>query len=144
MFPFFCALIFFYYICSMKNEYKIGKCISDKDIKFIKKYFKNTIILPDTRYEGLFDNDLVTSKFKITSIRKYNSYYRNFCYEVDVNVDMCDLNYFRSNEFCQKKIKKFNGWYRSSIAKIIAEELKYFGICKNDILISKIVYKKID
>lgn len=144
MFPFFCVLIFFYYICSMKNGDKFGKCISDKDIKFIKKYFKNTIILPDTRYEGLFDNDLVTSKFKITSIRKYNSYYGDFCYEVDVNVDMCNLNYSRSNEFCQKKIKRFNGWYRSSIAKIIAEELKYFGISKNDILISKIVYKKID
>jgi hypothetical protein len=64
-----------------------------------------------------------------------------------VIVDMNTNDYFRSNNRCQSNARRFNGWYRRSILKIVDSEsiLKYFNIdVINKSTISKITYQKID
>lgn len=138
----------------MENNDKIGRAISDKEMKTVKKLVKNCVFIgPKCIPNEYFDTDLVNAKIKIANIRKYKSRrtrwsndQEQYVYEIDVIVDMNTSDYFRSNYRCQSRSRRFNAWYRSSILKILNYEsyLKYLNIdIKNDSIISKITYQEI-
>lgn len=139
----------------MENNDKIGRAISDKEIKTVKKLVKNQVFTcPNIIPNEHFDSDLKGSKIKIANIRKYKSRrtrwsndQEEYVYEIDVIIDMNTADYYRSNYRCQSRSRMFNRWYRSSILKILNYEshLKYLNIdLKNDSIISKITYQEID
>ena len=138
----------------MENNDKIGRAISDKEMKTVKKLVKNTVFIgPKSIPNEHFDTDLVNVKIKIANIRKYKSRrtlwsdnQEQYVYEIDVIVDMNTSDYFRSNYRCQSRVRRYNAWYRNSILKILNYEsyLKYLNIdLKNDSIISKITYQEI-
>jgi hypothetical protein len=127
---------------------KVGKAIIDNDIKMIKKIFKNLLLNPDFNdpKSYLIDSDLRNSTIKVTSIRKYKRYLRSndFTYEVDVIVDMGNTDFWRSNTYAQRRVRRSNNYYRSGILKTVKDQLKYFGIGLNDdVKIIKIKYEDI-
>jgi hypothetical protein len=137
----------------MVNNKKIGKAISDKHIKAVKKLTKDLLIKPSFG-SGYIDEDLQNSVLKITSVRKYKHertiWSKNqdqYVYEVDVIVDMKanEGSYYNSNRYCQQYAKKHNKWWRSSILRIVIGQLKYFNIDDREmnVVISKIEYKDI-
>jgi len=147
---FFCVIHFFIYLCGMENDYKIGRAIKDKEINFIKKYFKENTIEVNGRANGRYDRHdmLKSSVIKVKSIRKYeNRYYNNrFAYEVDIELDIknspCVLNYpaYYVKYQTTKRTRSLNDYYRYELKEIIMDELKYFGFSQNDTVISKIKY----
>lgn len=127
----------------MENRYKRGKAISDNEIKTIKKFIKNQVLTVSKISDDIYiDSDLINAKIKINNIRKYNTSFRGFTYEVDVTIDLGSSSY-RSNSYCQSRSRRYNSWYRSSIANALYSEsfLKYFNIdVNNNVTISKITY----
>ena len=140
--PFFCALKIFAYLCIMKE----GKAIRDTQVKAIK------MVLKESNFElKQVDNaaysELDKAVVKIVNVRKYKSGWgSSFLYEVDVVVDMrVDGSYFYSNRYCERFKVRCNGYYRYKIEKIIANEIKYFGVDTHydNVNIKKITYKQI-
>ncbi len=149
--PFFCELNFFAYLCCMKNDNKIGKAITDKHIKIVKKITKDMVISAYKNYKYYVDSDLLDSAIKISSIRKYKHeksvWLDNkelYTYEIDVIVDMRSGRSWKNNNYCQRNATRYNRYYRNSIYNSVLEYLKYFGIDESDNpTISKIQYKEI-
>lgn len=138
---FFCVLIFFIYLCIMKE----GRAIRDKQIKAIKTIFKDTCIDMKSMAENGYE-ELTNAIIKIINIRKYeNTYGNDYTYEVDVILDMGNWSYFYSNKYCEKYKVRCNGYYRRKVAKILEHELKYFGfdIYADELVVKKITYKEI-
>jgi hypothetical protein len=135
----------------MKNDYKIGRAITDKHIKIVKKITKDMVISVYTNHNYYVDRDLLDSVIKISSIRKYKhektQWLDNqelYTYEIDVIVDMRSEQNWKNNNYCQRNATRYNRYYRVSIYNSVLEYLKYFGIDKSDNLtISKIQYKEI-
>ena len=93
-------------------------------------------------------SELDKAVVKIVNVRKYkNIWGSSFLYEFDVVVDMrSDSTYYiYSNQYCEKYKVRCNGYYRNKIGKIIANEIKYFGVDTHydDVYIKKITYKEI-
>jgi hypothetical protein len=92
-------------------------------------------------------SELDNAVVKIVNVRKYKSGWgSSFLYEVDVVVDMrMDGSYFYSNRYCERFKVRCNGYYRYKIEKIIANEIKYFGVDTHydNVNIKKITYKEI-
>ena len=125
---------------------KEGKAIRDTQVKAIK------MVLKESNFElKQVDNaaysELDKAVVKIVNVRKYkNSWGSSFLYEVDVVVDMRVYgSYFYSNRYCERFKVRCNGYYRYKIEKIIANEIKYFGVDTHydNINIKKITYKQI-
>jgi hypothetical protein len=125
---------------------KEGKAIRDTQVKAIK------MVLKESNFElKQVDNsaysELDKAVVKIVNVRKYkNSWGSSFLYEVDVVVDMrSDSSYFYSNRYCERFKVRCNGYYRYKIEKIIANEIKYFGVDTHydNVNIKKITYKEI-
>jgi hypothetical protein len=125
---------------------KEGKAIRDRQVKAIK------MVLKESNFElKQVDNaaysELDKAVVKIVNVRKYkNSWGSSFLYEVDVVVDMrMDGSYFYSNRYCERFKVRCNGYYRYKIEKIIANEIKYFGVDTHydNVSIKKITYKQI-
>ena len=125
---------------------KVGKVIRDTQIKAIKTHLKDTTI----GFDG-FDygwEELKNAVIKIVNVRKYKRDYwsSNFTFEFDVVVDMrYSEGYYYSNGYCERFKKRCNGDYRSRIAKMIMNEIKYFGSDpqRDGVDIKKITYKEI-
>jgi hypothetical protein len=134
----------------MKNDYKIGRAITDKHIKIVKKITKDMVISIYTNHNYYVDRDLLDSVIKISSIRKYKHEKTQwsdnkelYTYEIDVIVDMRSEQNWKNNNYCQRNATRYNRYYRTSIYNSVLEYLKYFGIDKSDNLtISKIQYKR--
>jgi hypothetical protein len=139
----------------MENDDKIGKAISDKHIKAVKKLTKNMLITPSQNDGYYLDSDLNNSVIKIKSVRKYlhrhTQWLENkdkYVYEIDVIVDMRskgEYYYYGTNHYCQRNAKRYNKYYRNAILGAVAQELKYFGIDNREmnVVISKIQYTEI-
>ena len=125
---------------------KVGKVIRDTQINAIKTHLKDTTI-----GFGGFDygwEELKNAVIKIVNVRKYKRNYwsSNFTFEFDVVVDMrYSEGYCYSNKYCERFKKRSNGYYRSRIAKVLMNEIKYFGsdTQRDEIDIKKITYKEI-
>ena len=148
--PFFVLLIFFTYLCGMKNGYKVGKVLRDKKIKFINKVLKTTEFDFDAKFYnesdvyGILDGSIM----KVKVVRKYNHYYdwkqenNRFCYEVDVIVDVTNTKqrgvFFGFYNYRKRSLNQRMRW---RLENIFRRELSYFGITNLDsITISKIEY----
>jgi hypothetical protein len=125
---------------------KEGKAIRDTQVKAIK------MVLKESNFElKQVDNsaysELDKAVVKIVNVRKYkNSWGSSFLYEVDVVVDMrSDSSYFYSNRYCERFKVRCNGYYRYKIEKVIANEIKYFGVDTHydNVCVKKITYKEI-
>ena len=126
---------------------KEGKAIRDTQVKAIKA------VLKESNFELKQTNDAAYSELdkavvKIVNVRKYkNIWGSSFLYEFDVVVDMrSDSGYYiYTNRYCEKYKVRCNGYYRNKIKKIIANEIKYFGVDTHydDVYIKKITYKEI-
>ena len=125
---------------------KEGKAIRDTQVKAIK------MVLKESNFElKQVDNaaysELDKAVVKIVNVRKYkNGWGSGFLYEVDVVVDMRVYgSYFYSNRYCERFKVRCNGYYRYKIEKIIANEIKYFGVDTHydNVNIKKITYKEI-
>jgi hypothetical protein len=138
----------------MVNDDKIGRAISDKHIKAVKKLTKDVLITPSFTDGYYIDVDLQNSVLKIKSVRKYmhrrtrwSDNQDQYVYEIDVIVDMRSREgfFYNSNRYCQRYAKRYNKCWRSSILKIVIGELKYFNIDNREmnVVISKIEYKEI-
>ena len=136
----------------MENKDKLGKVISDKEIKLVKKLTKNMEIKPLQNVGYYLDGDLNNSAIKIKSIRKYkhrrtqwSNNQEQYVYEIDVIVDMRTQGWYGSNEYCQRYARRYNNYYRRGILSAVTQELKYFGIDNHEmnVVISKIEYKEI-
>ena len=140
--PFFCALKIFVYLCIMKE----GKAIRDRQVKAIKTVLKESNF-ELKQVDNAAYSELDKAVVKIVNVRKYkNSWGSSFLYEVDVVVDMrMDGSYFYSNRYCERFKVRCNGYYRYKIEKIIANEIKYFGVDTHydNVSIKKITYKQI-
>lgn len=121
----------------MKHTNKIGKCILDKHIKFVKKLLKKNPISFSGRY--FTDNDCV---IKVVNIRKYVAYAIRasdnirFCYEVDVvvkfNKNIFD-HYYSASKSKNSRVRRYKN------EKKLLEELEYFNM--TDIQISKVTFE---
>ena len=125
---------------------KEGKAIRDTQVRAIKA------VLKESNFELMQTNNAAYSELdkavvKIVNVRKYkNSWGSSFLYEVDVVVDMRVYgSYFYSNRYCERFKVRCNGYYRNKIVKIIANEIKYFGVDTHydNVNIKKITYKEI-
>ena len=109
---------------------KEGKAIRDTQVKAIKA------VLKESNFELKQTNNAAYSELdnavvKIVNVRKYkNDWGSSFLYEFDVVVDMrSDSGYYiYTNRYCEKYKVRCNGYYRNKIKKIIANEIKYFGV----------------
>jgi hypothetical protein len=120
----------------MKHANKIGRCILDKDMKFVKKLLKKNPISFSGRY--FKDDDCV---IEVVGIRKYVGMpYRltdktRFCYEVDLVVKLTD-NYilcYSNATHRNTKIRRYTNEDK------LRQELVYFNM--DDIQISKITFE---
>lgn len=121
----------------MKHTNKLGKCILDKDMKFVKKLLNKKPISFSGRYFN--DNDCV---IKVVNIRKYVAYAIRasdnirFCYEVDVVVKL-NKNIFEyydsTNRSKNTRVRRYKN------EKKLSEELEYFNMV--DVQISKITFE---
>ena len=140
--PFFCALKIFAYLCIMKE----GKAIRDTQVKAIKMTLKESNF-ELKQVDNAAYSELDKAVVKIVNVRKYkNSWGSSFLYEVDVVVDMrMDGSYFYSNRYCERFKVRCNGYYRYKIEKVIANEIKYFGVDTqyDNVCVKKITYKQI-
>jgi hypothetical protein len=93
----------------MVNDDKIGRAISDKHIKAVKKLTKDVLITPSFSDGNYIDMDLKNSVLKIKSVRKYmhrrtlwSDSQDQYVYEIDVIVDMRAKEgfYYNSNRYC--------------------------------------------
>lgn len=126
---------------------KEGRAIRDTQVKAIKT------VLKDSNFELTQTNNVAYSELdkavvKIVNVRKYKkSWGSSFLYEFDVVVDMRSdsVYYIYSNRYCEKYKVRCNGYYRNKIEKVIANEIKYFGVDTHydDVNIKKITYKEI-
>ena len=126
---------------------KEGKAIRDTQVKVIKE------VLKESNFELKQTNNAAYSELdkavvKIVNVRKYKkSWGSSFLYEVDVVVDMrSDFRYYiYTNRYCEKYKVRCNGYYRNKIEKVIANEIKYFGVNTHydDLTVKKINYKEI-
>ena len=120
----------------MKHSRKIGRAISDKDTKFIKKLLKKKPI----KFEGkIHQND--DCIVEITNIRKYdnNWFYGSntkFVYEVDIIVKKNTKSSWYHYERTHYKNRRLRSW---NMEQLFREELCYFNIM--DFCISKISYE---
>jgi hypothetical protein len=121
----------------MKHANKFGRCILDKDIKFVKKLLNKKPISFSGRYFN--DNDCV---IKVVGIRKYAAFplfsrdKTRFCYEVDVVVKLSNkyILCYSSATHRNTKIRRYKN------ERLLREELAYFNM--DDIQISKITFEK--
>ena len=121
----------------MKHANKLGKCILDKDMKFVKKLLNKKPISFSGRYFN--DNDCV---IKVVGIRKYAAFplfsrdKTRFCYEVDVVVKLSNkYNYYYSaSKSKNSRVRRYKN------EKKLSEELEYFNMV--DVQISKITFEK--
>ena len=126
---------------------KEGRAIRDTQVKAIKT------VLKESNFELIQTNNTAYSELdkavvKIVNVRKYkNDWDSGFLYEFDVVVDMrSDRGYYiYSNRYCERFKVRCNGYYRNKIVKIIANEIKYFGVDTHydNVYIKKINYKEI-
>ena len=126
---------------------KEGKAIRDTQVKAIKT------VLKESNFELIQTNNSAYSELdkavvKIVNVRKYkNDWGSSFLYEFDVVVDMRSDrgDYIYSNRYCERFKVRCNGYYRYKIGKIIANEIKYFGVDTHydNVCIKKINYKEI-
>jgi hypothetical protein len=125
---------------------KEGKAIRDTQVKAIKMTLKESNF-ELKQVDNAAYSELDKAVVKIVNVRKYkNSWGSSFLYEVDVVVDMrMDGSYFYSNRYCERFKVRCNGYYRYKIEKIIANEIKYFGVDTHydNVNIKKITYKEI-
>jgi hypothetical protein len=125
---------------------KEGKAIRDRQVKAIKTVLKESNF-ELKQVDNAAYSELDKAVVKIVNVRKYkNSWGSSFLYEVDVVVDMrMDGSYFYSNRYCERFKVRCNGYYRYKIEKIIANEIKYFGVDTHydNVSIKKITYKQI-
>ncbi len=142
MYPFFCALKIFAYLCIMKE----GKAIRDTQVKAIKTVLKESNF-ELKQVDNAVYSELDKAVVKIVNVRKYkNDWGSSFLYEVDVVVDMrIDGSYVYSNRYCERFKVRCNGYYRYKIQKSIANEIKYFGVDTHydNVRVKKITYKEI-
>jgi hypothetical protein len=125
---------------------KEGRAIRDRQVKAIKMVFKESNF-ELKQVDNAAYSELDKAVVKIVNVRKYkNSWGSSFLYEVDVVVDMRVYgSYFYSNRYCERFKVRCNGYYRYKIEKIIANEIKYFGVDTHydNVNIKKITYKQI-
>jgi hypothetical protein len=125
---------------------KEGKAIRDTQVKAIKMTLKESNF-ELKQVDNAAYSELDKAVVKIVNVRKYkNSWGSSFLYEVDVVVDMRVYgSYFYSNRYCERFKVRCNGYYRYKIEKIIANEIKYFGVDTHydNVNIKKITYKEI-
>ena len=125
---------------------KEGKAIRDRQVKAIKTVLKESNF-ELKQVDNAAYSELDKAVVKIVNVRKYkNDWGSSFLYEVDVVVDMrVDGSYFYSNRYCERFKVRCNGYYRYKIEKIIANEIKYFGVDTHydNVNIKKITYKEI-
>ena len=121
----------------MKNANKFGRCILDKDMKFVKKLLNKKPISFSGRYFN--DNDCV---IEVVGVRKYVAFFifstdkPRFCYEVDIVVKLNNkviLNY-SGTRHRNTKIRRYKN------ERLLREELAYFNM--DDIQISKITFEQ--
>lgn len=139
----------------MKNTYKKGYVIKDRDMKIVNKLVKTIPLKTNGRLgyynirdvRGLLEN----SHVKITSVRKYDIYWSHgeknvFCYEVDVEVDVRESKVttnciWHVKYQVEQNIRSTNTYYRDSLKLYVSDLLKYFGIETEYLVVSKIKYK---
>jgi hypothetical protein len=126
---------------------KEGKAIRDTQVKAIKTVLKESNF-ELKQVDNAAYSELDKAVVKIVNVRKYKSGWgSSFLYEFDVVVDMrSDSGYYiYTNRYCEKYKVRCNGYYRNKIKKIIANEIKYFGVDTHydDVYIKKITYKEI-
>jgi len=121
----------------MRHGNRIGRCILDKDMKFIKKLLKKNPISFSGRY--LSNNDCV---MEVVGVRKYvASSWRTtdktrFCYEVDVVVKLSNKHILKYSGAKHRN----NRVRRYMNEEKLLQELVYFNI--SDAQISKITFEK--
>ena len=124
---------------------KEGRVIRDRQIKAIKTLLKETNF-NFTNVEDFY-RELTDAVVKIVNVRKYKKVWgSSYIYEVDVLVDMRVVNsWIYTNSYCTNHKVRCNRYYRGKIAKIIENELKYFGVDTyyDDVNVTKITYKEI-
>ena len=121
----------------MRHGNRTGRCILDKDMKFIKKLLKKNPISFSGRYHR--DNDCI---MEVVGVRKYvASPWRTtdktrFCYEVDIFVKLSNKNIlnYSGTKYRNKRVRRY-----MNEEKLI-QELVYFNM--TDIQISKITFEK--
>ena len=115
----------------MKHRWKEGRCVIDKDVKFLKKL----LVKKNITFLGHFfrENDC---EIKVTNIRKYRSIGTTFCFEIDLTVKFLDTRYrhpYWEKRNMNSKIRRYKN------ERKLSEELVFFNI--NDFQISKITYE---
>jgi hypothetical protein len=121
----------------MKHGNRTGRCILDKDMKFIKKLLKKNPISFSGRYHR--DNDCV---MEVVGVRKYvASPWRTtdktrFCYEVDIFVKLSNKNIlnYSGTKHKNSRVRRYMNEEK------LLQELVYFNV--SDIQISKITFEK--
>ena len=122
----------------MKHRWKEGRCVIDKDVKFLKKL----LVKKNITFLGKFfrENDC---EIKVTKIRKYkNSLLYHYLilqyqgFEIDLTVKFLDTRYrhpYWEKRNMNSKIRRYKN------ERKLSEELVFFNI--NDFQISKITYE---
>jgi hypothetical protein len=134
----------------MENFYKYGPAINNKEIAFIKKYCKSNSI--EVEYNPNRKNDMYGllggSTIKVKSIRTYQNKYHTFSnvYEIDIEIDVrkssfgLDCPQYVMEKYVGRNTRRLNKYYRYTLEDIVMDELKYFGMDRSDMVISKIKY----
>ena len=123
----------------MKHPRRIGRAITDKNMKFLKKLIKKNPIIFDGKINKNEDCEI-----RVTNIRKYENYFNNrfdndkFVYEIDVQVTVIKKSPFywydsKTNLYKNRRVRGYG------MEKLFENELCYFGI--KDFCISKISYE---
>ena len=115
-----------------KNDSKVGRMIKDKEVKALKLFFDNHELY-NSEVIGRNFTLLSESNIRVKSIRKYQSYWGGFCYEVDLEVKLSDTmkNDWGYQRWLSNNTRYFNKRVRNRVHRTLYMGFQEIGLVKN-------------
>jgi hypothetical protein len=115
-----------------KNDSKVGRMIKDKELKALKLFFDG-YELYNSKIIGQNFTLLNDSDIKVKTIRKYQSYWGGFCYEVDIEIKLSNTmqNDWGYQRWLSNNKRYFNKRVRNRVHRTIYLGFEEIGLVKN-------------
>lgn len=124
-----------------KHESKVGRMIRDKEVDVLKMFFDG-YELYNAEIIGQNFTYLNGSDIKVKTIRKYQSYWGGFCYEIDIEIKLANTmqNDWGYQRWLDRNKRYFNRRVRNRVHRTLYLGFEEIGLVKNiNMVIDKII-----
>ena len=126
-----------------KHESKIGRMIRDKEVDVLKMFFDGyELYNPEIKIIGETFRILNDCYINVKTIRKYQSSWGGYCYEVDIEVKLDNItkNDFGYQRWLDRNKRYFNRRVRNRVHRTLYLGFQEIGLIKNiNMVIDKII-----